>query len=115
MSASAMPIAVLNTGLVTSVGSSAPASCAAIRAKLTNPSPTGFVDAAGELVMAHQVALEQPWRGVAKLARMAAMAIAECLEGVPREDWSKIPLFLCVAESERPGRFDTLDRQLYFE
>ena len=27
--------------------------------------------------MAHQVALEQPWRGVAKLARMAAMAIDE--------------------------------------
>lgn len=110
-----MSIAVLNTGLVTSVGLSAPSSCAAIRAKLTNPSPTGFVDAAGELLMAHQVALEQPWRGIAKLARMAAMAIAECLDGVPREDWSKIPLFLCVAESERPGRFDALDRELYFE
>jgi 3-oxoacyl-[acyl-carrier-protein] synthase-1 len=34
---------------------------------------------------------------------------------VPREDWTKIPLFLCVAESERPGRFDSLDRELYFE
>jgi 3-oxoacyl-[acyl-carrier-protein] synthase-1 len=115
MNASAVPIAVINTGLVTSVGLSAPATCAAIRAKLTNPSPTGFVDAGGEFVMAHQVELEQPWRGVTKLARMAAMAIAECLEGVPREDWSKIPLFLCVAESERPGRLDSLDQQLYSE
>ena len=72
-----LPIAIHKTGLVTSVGLTAPASCAAFRAKLTNPTETRFIDSGGEWIMAHQVALEQPWRGLTKLARMAAMAIDE--------------------------------------
>jgi 3-oxoacyl-[acyl-carrier-protein] synthase-1 len=59
--------------------------------------------------MAHQVVLEESWRGVAKLARMAAMALKECLQGVPRAQWHEIPLLLCVAERERPGRPERLD------
>ena len=65
---------VLSTGLVTSVGLTAPAACAAMRAKVANPSETLFVDARGERILAHEVPLEKPWRGIAKLARMAAMA-----------------------------------------
>jgi 3-oxoacyl-[acyl-carrier-protein] synthase I len=109
------PLAVLNAGLVSSVGLSAPASCAAIRAGLTNPSPTRFFDVEGQPVMAHQVQLDQPWRGRTKLVKMAAMAIAECLAPVVREDWSKIPLMLCVAERDRPGRLDGLDELLFAE
>jgi 3-oxoacyl-[acyl-carrier-protein] synthase I len=110
---SANPIAILKTGLVTSVGLSAPATCAALRAKLSNPSETRFIDSGGEWIMAHQVTLEQPWRGLTKLAKMAALAIEEALEGVPKADWDHIPLLLCVAEADRPGRLDGLDDTLF--
>jgi 3-oxoacyl-[acyl-carrier-protein] synthase-1 len=65
--------------------------------------------------MAHEVPLERRWRGRRKLAKMAALAIEECLEGLAREHWSRIPLLLCVAESERPGRLEGLDDELFGE
>ena len=105
-------IAIEGTGLVTSVGLSAPAACAAIRAKISNPSRTRFMGSDGEWIMAHQVPLEQSWRGRTKLAKMAAMAIAECLDPIPKETWPTIPLVLCIAERERPGRLEDLDDQL---
>ncbi len=110
---SVAPIAILKTGLVTSVGLSAPATCAALRAKLSNPSETRFIDSGGEWIMAHQVALEQPWRGLSKLAKMAALAIEEVLDGVAKTEWDRIPLLLCVAEAERPGRLGGLDDTLF--
>lgn len=109
----APPIAIINTGLVTSVGLSAPASCAAIRAKISNPTETRFLASDGGWIMAHQVPLVQPWRGVTKLAKMAAMAIAECLVGISKEEWQSMPLLLCIAEPERPGRPQDLDSQLF--
>lgn len=106
-------IAIRRTGLVTSVGMSAPASCAAFRTKLTNPSETRFVDADGAWILAHQVPLDQPLRGLAKLASMLSMSIDEALEGIPKPEWTSIPLLLCVAEPDRPGRTDGLDDQLF--
>jgi 3-oxoacyl-[acyl-carrier-protein] synthase I len=105
-------LAVHGVGLVTAVGLSAPASCAAFRAKISNPTETRFIDGAGQWIMAHQVELEQPWRGMAKLARMAARAIDEAMRGVPRTQWAQVPMVLCVAEADRPGRLDGLDAQL---
>jgi 3-oxoacyl-[acyl-carrier-protein] synthase-1 len=61
------------------------------------------------------VVLEQPWRGRTKLAKMAAKAIAECLEDIPRKECTGIPLLLCVAEPERPGRLEGLDDQLLLD
>ncbi len=110
---SSKPIAIRSIGLVTSVGLSAAASCAAFRAKLTNPSETRFIDSSGEWIMAHQVPLERPLRGLAKLAQMAALAIEEALESVPKSEWTGLPLILCVAEAERPGRLRDLDEQLF--
>jgi 3-oxoacyl-[acyl-carrier-protein] synthase I len=110
---SANPIAIRSTGLVTSVGLTAVESCAAFRAKIANPTETRFIDSGGEWIMAHQVELEQPWRGLTKLAKMAAMAIDEALQGVPRKEWGRLPLLLCVAEPERPGRMAGLDDQLF--
>lgn len=109
----AISLALRATGLVTSVGLDAPSSCAAIRAKLTNPSETRFRDALGAWIMAHPVPLERPWRGLERLARMAAMAIEEALACVPRDVWSRTPVLLCVAEPERPGREDGLDDRLF--
>ena len=106
-------IAILKTGLVTAVGLTAASSCAAFRGKLTNPSETRFIDSGGEWIMAHQVALDQPWRGLTKLAKMAAMVIEEALADVPIAEWADIPLLLCVAEPDRPGRLDGLDDRLF--
>src|SRR5579863_728629 len=108
-------LVILSTGLVSSVGLSAPATCAAIRAGVANPSETRFINSAGEWIMAHQVVLDRPVWGRARLVRMAAMAITECLANVPRSDWSLIPLLLCVAERERPGRLAGLDTELFAE
>lgn len=109
------PLAIDRTGLVTSVGLSAPAACAAIRAKLTNPSETRFIDSHGEWIMAHQVPLDAPWRGRTKLVKMAALAVDEVLAEVPRVAWAGLPLLLCVAEADRPGRLDGLDDRLFTE
>jgi 3-oxoacyl-[acyl-carrier-protein] synthase I len=110
-----VPLTVLNTGLVTSVGLCAPATCTAVRAGLSNPTETHFIDSGGDPIMAHQVPLEQAFRGIPKLARMAVMAIEECLAIIPRREWTRIPLLLCVAENERPGRIDELDEELFAE
>src|SRR5690242_9323167 len=107
------PLAVLKTGLVTAVGLTAPASCAAIRAKVTNPQETRFLDATGTPIMGCSVPLDRPWRPGKKLATMAAMAIEECLAEQPRESWPSIPLWLCISEQSRPGRIEKLDEDLY--
>lgn len=106
------PIAIVNAGLVTSVGLSAPAACAAIRAGLTNHTNTRFSDGRGGWIPGAQVQLEEPWRGREKLARMACMAIEECLEPFPHLKLEPLPVLLCVAEQHRPGRIDGLDDEL---
>jgi 3-oxoacyl-[acyl-carrier-protein] synthase I len=108
---SAQPLAVANTGLVTSVGLNAPAACAAMRAGLANLSETRFINSMGELISGHAVPLTQEWRGRQRLLRMASMAATECLTDVEPERWSEIPLLLCVAEEDRPGRAAGLDGQ----
>lgn len=115
MSATVPPIAITRTGLVTSVGLGAEESCAAFRAKISNPTETRFIAGNGQWIMAHQVALEKPWRGLTKLAKMAAMAMGEALEGIPKAQWDQLPLLLCVAEAERPGRIDGLDDRLFLQ
>jgi 3-oxoacyl-[acyl-carrier-protein] synthase-1 len=107
------PLAILGTGLVTSVGLSAASTCAALRAKLTNPTDTQFIDASGRWIVAHQVQLPQGYRGIAKLAEMAAMALAEALRERPPEARDGLPLLLCTAEPERPGRSADLDTRLF--
>jgi 3-oxoacyl-[acyl-carrier-protein] synthase-1 len=108
----AQPIAIVHAGMVTSVGLSAPATCAAIRAGLTHHTDTRFHDAGGDWIAGAQVALDQPWRGREKLAQMLFMAIDECLTGVSVPLPAKLPVLLCVAEKQRVGRLDGLDDAL---
>jgi 3-oxoacyl-[acyl-carrier-protein] synthase I len=109
------PIAIQKTGLVSSVGLNSLASCAAFRTKLTNPSATRFIDTKGDWITAHQVDLEKPWRGLTKLAKMAVLAIDEAMDGIDRAEWARIPLILCVAETDRPGRAEGLDDLLFLQ
>jgi 3-oxoacyl-[acyl-carrier-protein] synthase I len=108
-------IAIVRAGLVSSVGLTAAASCAAIRASMTNPTETRFMGSDGEWIMAHQVQLEKPWRGRTKLVKMAAMAIHEALDAVAKVEPATLPLMLCIAERDRPGRLDGLDENLFAE
>ena len=109
---SAPPVAVHSAGLITSVGLTAPSSCAAIRAKISNPTETRCVDSVDEWMMAHQVLFDRPWRGLTKLTKMAVMAIKDCLASASPVDWSRLPVLLCAAERDRPGRVADIDDRL---
>jgi 3-oxoacyl-[acyl-carrier-protein] synthase-1 len=108
----AQPFAIVNTGLITSVGLNAPATCAAIHARIANPTETRFEDSAGEWLQAHCVPSCPSVRGLPRLALMATAAMSECLSAIPREEWSWIPLLMCVAERDRPGRLEGVEDEL---
>jgi 3-oxoacyl-[acyl-carrier-protein] synthase-1 len=98
------------------VGFDSPASCAAIRCAIDHFSETRFADASGEWIIGAQVLPDDPRRGTARLAKMVVPAIEECLawlHGIgPGLDCSELPLLLCVAEQDRPGRLAGLDEEL---
>ena len=106
------PLCIVGSGMVSAVGLSAPASCAAIRCAIDNFQETRFIDRGGEWLIAASVALEQPWRGRIKLIKMAARAIAEALHSTPGLNPHDTPLLLGLAEAERPGRLEGLDKGL---
>lgn len=112
---SRQPIAILATGMVTGVGLSAPASCAAIRAGLNNFDETGFMDSGGEWIPGSTVPLERPLDGTTKLARILAMVIGECLSADPTFMLADIPVLCGLAEEDRPGRLPSLETELAVE
>jgi 3-oxoacyl-[acyl-carrier-protein] synthase-1 len=99
-------VAIRSFGMVTSVGLNAPAACAAIRAGVRNMSETRFVGSSGEPLIAAQAPLPKPWRGRAKLVKMLAASVTECLASVSPEVHADLPLLLCISEKDRPGRDD---------
>jgi 3-oxoacyl-[acyl-carrier-protein] synthase I len=105
-------MAIVNGGLVTSVGLSAPTACAAIRAAITNHTETRFMNAKGEWIVAAQVPLPDASRGLVKLVRLLRMAIEECLSPFDGVERKTIPLLLCVAEVDRVGRLEGLGTHL---
>lgn len=108
-------LAITGSGMVSGVGLSAPASCAAIRGAISNFQETRFMDSDGEWIIGSEVPLEQPWRGKAKLLKMAALAIKECLEGNKQINSESTPLLLCLSEYERHGRVIDDDNQFFLD
>ena len=102
------PLAILGSGMVTSVGFNAAASCAAIRVGISGAQETRFMFD-GDWLMGCAVPFEQGWRGREKLLRMVVPAIQECLGRIGNIPAGQVPLLLCVAEPDRPGRFADLD------
>jgi 3-oxoacyl-[acyl-carrier-protein] synthase-1 len=94
--------------MVTSVGFGAAASCAAIRVGISGAEETRFMFD-GEWLMGCAVPLEQGWRGREQLLRMVVPAIQECVALLGATPVQQVPLLLCVAEPDRPGRFANLD------
>ena len=109
------PVAILASGMVTGVGFTAASSCAAIRCAIDHFSETSFADRGGEWIVGSKVPLDEPWRGIPKLAHLVAPAIEECLNHAKGIAPGQIPLLLCVAEKERPGRIEGLDDRLFAE
>ncbi len=105
-------LAIIKSGMVSAVGLSAPATCAAIRCGLDNIQETRFMDSVGEWIKGSSVPLEKRWRYKSKLRRFIELAVRETLSGFDRQEISKIPLLLCLAEKDRPGRLDELDESL---
>lgn len=108
-------VAIVGAGMMTGVGLTAPASCAAIRCAIDNFTETRFMARGGEWIVGSAVPLEQPWRGQAKLVRLLAGPVRECLDVIPDVPARDVPLLVCLAERERPGRLDGLDNSLFFE
>lgn len=111
----APPVAIIGAGMMTGVGLTAPASCAAIRCAIDNFSETRFMARGGDWIIGSAVPLEHPWRGKTKLVKLLAGPVRECLDLIPPGSPADIPLLLCVAERERPGRLDGLDNALFHE
>jgi 3-oxoacyl-[acyl-carrier-protein] synthase-1 len=101
--------------MVTGVGLSAPAACAAIRVGLNNFAETKFIDKGGEWMIGSAVPTDEPWRGREKLIRLVTASIGECLERAGRMVAQEVPVLLCVAETGRPGRLDGLDETVLRE
>jgi 3-oxoacyl-[acyl-carrier-protein] synthase I len=109
---SGQALSILASGMVSGVGLTAPASCAAIRCGINNFQETRFMDSGGEWIMGSSVPMEQPWRGTEKLSKMLASALQECLSSDLRLNLAEIPILFCLAEKDRPGRFPGLEERI---
>jgi 3-oxoacyl-[acyl-carrier-protein] synthase-1 len=107
---SAAPLVIANVGLVTSVGLSFPATCAAIRASIANHSPTRVYATDGQWIVGAQVELKESLKGRARFVRMLAMAIDECLAARPER--GDLPLLVCLPTPGRNDEVDTSDASL---
>jgi 3-oxoacyl-[acyl-carrier-protein] synthase-1 len=101
--------------MATAVGLDAPASCAAIRARVDGFRETRFVARGGSWIVGAEVTLPEPWRGVPRLARLLEGPIGECLAALPGARLPDLPLLLAVAETDRPGRLPGLEAELATE
>lgn len=105
------PITVCASGMVTGVGLSAPSTCAALRVGIAGFAETQFMFD-GDWIQGSAIPWATPSRGRAKLVRMVAAAIQECLVDYGSGNADAVLLLLCVAEPGRPGRFPELDESL---
>jgi 3-oxoacyl-[acyl-carrier-protein] synthase-1 len=107
------PLAIAAAGMVTGVGLTHASTSAAIRCGLNRFVETRFMGDGGEWLIGSPVSLAQPWRGIPKLVQMVVPALRECLAALGDHAASGVPLVLCVAELDRPGRFANLEEELY--
>lgn len=107
-----MGLAVQSCGMVTAIGLDALSACAAMRAGLDNFAETRFIARDGNWILGSEVPLPEGWRGIERLAQLLAAACDECRKDV-EIDFEAVPVLLCLAENERPGRIADLETQLW--
>lgn len=109
-------LALKASGMVTSVGFSSRASCAAIRAGVRRVVQTNLWDrGSGTYLPAGKVDLPHWWIGVGKLAGLVAPAIRECLVAAQPLRAEEIPILLGLSSPQRPFRFTNLDGRILEE
>lgn len=104
-------LAVRSAGLVSGLGTTLAECAAAIRFGANAFQPTRFIGRHGGWITGSPAPLEPGLMGHARLVRMAATAISECV-GATAEP---LPILLAVAEESRPGRLQGLDTLLLGE
>ena len=112
MNARPAPLLIVGCGMTTAVGLTAPATCAALRARINNFRETEFMALGGSLISAAEVSLGRRARGLHRLAQIVVGPIRECLALEPSVATQTIPLLLSLAEPARPGRYSDLDISL---
>lgn len=105
-------LTIVGSGMVTAVGLTAPSACAAIRCGLNNFRETAFLGSTGEAIVGSEVPLRGPWRGPKRLARMLSAVIGQSFEADETIRPAETPVILCIAERERPGRYEDLKQRL---
>ncbi|MEW8507768.1 MAG: hypothetical protein AB2598_13800 [Candidatus Thiodiazotropha sp.] len=110
-----LPLAITASGMVTGIGLSSPATCAAIRCAIDNFQETRFMDSGGEWILGCEVPMDEPCQGEAKLIKMAAAAVNEVLKSKQDIELQQAPLLLCLSEHSRPGRIINDDAQLFLD
>ena len=108
-------LAVRASGMVTAIGLSAEATCAAMRAGISGADTGNLWDPYSmSLIQAARAPLRQWWEGAGKLIELLAPAVRECLTAaaLPPE---RIPLLLGVPTPNRPFRWPDFDRHVLLE
>ena len=91
-------------GMVTAVGASAPASCAAIRAKIAGFEELPYADIRNRPVIGAPVRfIDSDSKGVERLTDLAVPALRECMESLHQADLPDTALLLGLGEISRPG------------
>lgn len=93
-----------STGMVCSVGLSAEASCAAIRAGIANFQELPFLDNQREPIVGSMVpGLASDVKCRERLGKLLRTAVADCIRDRTVGQLGQIPLIVGFAESDRPG------------
>ncbi len=95
---------IVSTGLVCSVGLTADAACAAMRAGIAGFDELPYVDNQGEPIIGAMVpGLDPELKRGERLIEMLSMALTDCLNKQPNLDTLRTPLLVGLAEPDRPG------------
>ena len=101
-------------GMTTAIGLTAPAACAAFRARFDNFAETRFISRDGDWVLGAEVPLEEGWRGVPRFAKLLAGPVRECLDAGDGTG-ANVPILLCLSEETRAGRASGLEQLLLLQ
>lgn len=105
-------LAIQACGMRTAIGLTAPAAAAAQRARLSNFEETHFISHDGKWMIGAEVPLDPPARGRARLKALLAGPLQECFAALGDVKPDDVPVLLCVAEMDRPGRLAGVDASL---
>ena len=105
-------LAIQACGMTTAIGLTAPAAAAAQRARLSNFEETHFISHDGKWMIGAEVPLDPPKRGRARLQALLEGPLRECFAALGDTDPKDVPVLLCVAEADRPGRLAGVDTSL---